>query len=399
VPRFFGPLNGCGAASSGLAIPIMSLELSASASTAREITAARQADYAAFLHRAPFVVDAFELGFLPGFREDCGYQETQYQNLSLPVGMLDNDFRNHDLERFVDRFFEYEPEVGVIGEVGEIDDIDAHVAAAREIQASYPEAQLIVVPKCQAVIDEIPEDLVLGYSRGYADRLAHEFSDPADWRGRRVHILGGSPPKQLDAIRQLTRPTLTDEPPADIVGVDWNGLHRGAQFGEFWTADGWDDSGRDADYVTVRKTVRHSLARVREFWRGHGSGPKRHRKTRGSTSSSRDRVLPISSTPPVPSAGRTSGELAAARTSSNTIPAQSVDTAATSATSATVTGTTWSKSPANRASTSRRRDFATGFSCPPRGRGLLRTLSEVTSSESTTESRQRLDRRNPGRYR
>ena len=104
--------------------------------------------------------------------------------------------------------------------------------------------------------------------------MAHEFSDPPDWRGRRIHILGGSPPKQLDAIRQLTRPTLTDEPPADIVGVDWNGLHRGAQFGEFWTADGWDDSGRDADHVTVRKTVRHSLARVREFWRTHGIWPE-----------------------------------------------------------------------------------------------------------------------------
>jgi hypothetical protein len=123
------------------------------------------------------------------------------------------------------------------------------------------------------VIDAIPKDLVLGYSRGYADRLAHEFSDPADWRGRRVHILGGSPPKQLEAIRQLTRPTLTDEQPADIVGLDWNGLHRGAQFGEFWTADGWDDSGRNADHVTVRKTVRHSLARLKAFWQSHGVWP------------------------------------------------------------------------------------------------------------------------------
>jgi len=188
--------------------------------------------------------------------------------------MLDNDFRNPDLDRFVDRFFEHEPRVGVIGDVYECDGVDDHVAAAREIQASYPEAELIIVPKSRSVIDAIPEDLVLGYSRGYADRLAHEFSDPADWRGRRVHILGGSPPKQLDSIRQLTRPTLTDEPPADIVGVDWNGLHRGAQFGEFWTADGWDDSGRDADHVTVRKTVRHSLARVREFWRTHGIWPE-----------------------------------------------------------------------------------------------------------------------------
>ncbi|MBP1903065.1 MULTISPECIES: DUF6610 family protein [Halobacteriales] len=251
----------------------MSLELSSSASTASDIAAARQADIVAFLHRAPFTLDAYELGFLPGFREDCGYQETQYQNLTLPVGMLDNDFQNPDLDRFVERFFEYEPQVGVIGDIYEPTDVDAHIAAAREIQDSFPDAEVIIVPKSQAVIDTIPDDIILGYSRGYADRLAHEFSDPTDWRGRRVHILGGSPPKQLDAIRQLTRPTLTDEPPADIVGLDWNGLHRGAQFGEFWTADGWDDSGRDASHVTVRKTVRHSLARIKAFWQSHGVWP------------------------------------------------------------------------------------------------------------------------------
>ena len=211
----------------------MSLELSSISSAASEIATARQADHIVFLHRLPFVADALALGYLPGFREDCGYQETQYQNFNLPVGMLDNDFRNPNLERFVDQFFEHEPQVGVIGDVDDTDDIDAHVAAAREIQASYPKAVLIVVPKSRAVIDAIPEDLILGYSRGYADRLAHEFSDPADWRGRCVHILGGSPPKQLEVIRQLTRPILTDEQPTDIVGVDWNGLHRGGQFGEF----------------------------------------------------------------------------------------------------------------------------------------------------------------------
>jgi len=243
----------------------MSLDISPSSSTEREIAAARQAGSVAFLHRAPFALDAYRLGYLPGFREDCGYQQAQFKHLNIPVGMLDNDFRNPDLDRYVARFFEHEPKVGVIGDVYDPDDVDRYVAATRKIQASYPDADLVIVPKCRKVIDMIPDDLVLGYSRGYADRLAHEFSEPTDWRGRRVHILGGSPPKQLDVIEQLTRPTLTDDPPADIAGLDWNGLHRGAQFGEFWTADGWDDSGRDTDHVTVRKTVRHSLARLKEF--------------------------------------------------------------------------------------------------------------------------------------
>ena len=101
-------------------------------------------------------------------------------NLNIPVGILDNGFRNPDLDRFVDRFLEHELQVGVIGDVYERNDVDEHIAAAGEIQASYPEAELIIVPKSRAVIDAIPEDIVLGNSRGYADRLAHEFSDPAD---------------------------------------------------------------------------------------------------------------------------------------------------------------------------------------------------------------------------
>jgi len=157
----------------------MSLDLSATSNTASEIAAARQADVVAFLHRVPFTLDAYKVGFLPGFREDCGYQQSQYQDLNIPVGMLDNDFRNPNLDRFIDRFFEHEPRVGVIGDVYERDDVDDHVAAAREIQASYPEAELIIVLKSRSVIDAVPDDIVLGYSRGYADRLAHEFSRPS----------------------------------------------------------------------------------------------------------------------------------------------------------------------------------------------------------------------------
>jgi len=160
------------------------------------------------------------------------------------------------------------------------------------------------------------------------------------------------------------------------VGVDWNGLHRGAQFGEFWTADGWDDSGRDADHVTVRKTVRHSLARVREFWRTHGIWPETTPQDEGLDIEYEGPSPADPNTPPVLSAGRTSGELAAARTSPNTILAQSVDTAATSATSATVT-----EQPGGDRRRSERLPPAGVTSrpvfVPQRGRGLHQESSEV----------------------
>jgi len=130
VSWFIEPLKGAG----GQQRPrefIHVLDLSTDSSTASDIAAARQADQIAFLHRVPFTLDAYKLGFLPGFREDCGYQETQYQNLSIPCWNARQRLPESRSERFVDRFFEYEPEVGVIGDVDEIDDVDAHVAAAR----------------------------------------------------------------------------------------------------------------------------------------------------------------------------------------------------------------------------------------------------------------------------
>nr|WP_303647912.1 DUF6610 family protein [Haloarchaeobius amylolyticus] len=188
--------------------------------------------------------------------------------------MLDNDFRNPNLNRYIERVCEHEPRVGVIGDAYDAAKAETYVQTVRELQETVPKTEFIIVPKCREAIDAIPDDIVLGYSRGYADILTHEFSDFMDWRGRRVHILGGSPPKQLHVIDQLTRPTLTGDSPADIVGLDWNGLHRGAQFGEFWTANGWSADGRDADHMTIRKTVRHSLGRVRTFWESQGVWPE-----------------------------------------------------------------------------------------------------------------------------
>jgi hypothetical protein len=49
--------------------------LKSTSSALSDIAAARQAHHIAFLHRHPFTLDAFKLGFLPGVREDRGYQE------------------------------------------------------------------------------------------------------------------------------------------------------------------------------------------------------------------------------------------------------------------------------------------------------------------------------------
>jgi len=65
------------------------------------------------LHRHPFATEAYELGFAV---EDYGYQTEEYRNVDLPVNILDNDFRDPNLDRYLKRFEELDPSVGIIGD-------------------------------------------------------------------------------------------------------------------------------------------------------------------------------------------------------------------------------------------------------------------------------------------
>jgi len=97
--------------------------------------------------------------------------------------------------RFIGRFFEYEPRVGVIGGLSTKRLTSTIYFAAREDQASYP-GRAHRRSKSRAVIDAVPDDLVLGYSRGYADRLLLVLR-PADWKGSAsssVGVLNSSTP-------------------------------------------------------------------------------------------------------------------------------------------------------------------------------------------------------------
>jgi hypothetical protein len=239
------------------------------------IADARQTDYVAFLSRHPFATEAYELGFTTGVREDCRLQVDGLQNVRVPLSILDNDFKRPDLERYLSRFRALEPEIGVIGDASSPGEAERFVDAARELKAEYPNVTLIVVPKCLDAIDIIATaevsgtPLVLGYSMGYSNVLAEDFSEFADWRGHRIHLLGASPPRQWNVIQQLTQPTLTGDPPANIVGLDWNGAHKVAYLGEFWSRDGWQPAG----HLSIRGTVCQSLREIRAFWKERGVWP------------------------------------------------------------------------------------------------------------------------------
>ena len=133
--------------------------------------------------------------------------------------------------------------------------------AIRELRETAPNKTYVVVPKCREAFEILDEDIVLGYANGYSDVQAEDLG-LQHYRGRDVHVLGSSPPKQYQVIQQLTQPNLRGDPPVDIKGVDWNGPHKVAYLGEYWSADGW----QSADHLSIRETVEESLKEVKEFW-------------------------------------------------------------------------------------------------------------------------------------
>ena len=133
---------------------------------------------------------------------------------------------------------------------------------AEQLKQEYPYKEPIIVPKCSEAFSIVDEDTTLGYPLGYSKEEPHEFSQLDDWRDRKIHLLGSNPKKQYQVIQKFTQPTITGDPPADIIGVDWNGPHKGALMGEYWTPQGWEP----ADHLSIRETVKRSLEEIKQYW-------------------------------------------------------------------------------------------------------------------------------------
>jgi hypothetical protein len=226
-----------------------------SSSTPASVAAARRVRYIGFLHRVPYAYWAYELGYAVGIREDYTFQSDWCANLDLPIHILDNDFHDPDLDRWLERCRDVQPAIGMMGDAYNQAEAREYVDAAREIKRERPGMEIVIVPKDRVCFEIIPAWVILGYpegggtGEGQSNVHPSEYSELEDWRGRRVHILGGSPPRQWDAIQRLTQRTLGNHQPANIVGTDYNGFFGSAmQYGSFWTREGWQNPERGCDH-------------------------------------------------------------------------------------------------------------------------------------------------------
>jgi hypothetical protein len=211
-----------------------------------------------------------ELGFLPGNREDSTFQlSEEHTNVDLFYGFLDNDYEDPDLDRLLEKFYDREPQVTVIGDAYTREEAEKYQETIDELVEEYPYRRFVVAPKCEAAFEALdPDTTTLGYANGKSSVQAKDLG-PARFRDWDVHILGGNPRAAYEAIQSLTQPTLDGREPANVVGYDWNGPLRMAYW-EYWTSEGWQDNG----HLTPRETARRSYEEIKQYLQGKGVWPE-----------------------------------------------------------------------------------------------------------------------------
>lgn len=130
---------------------------------------------------------------------------------------------------------------------------------AEEI-TEYVTESVIIIPKVPGTIPEIPRTIngrrvILGFS--VPTRHGRTDVDIAEFSGWPIHLLGGSPQKQMKLWRKFNRI-------AEVVSIDGNQHHLMAtRFCQFW-APGTADYARNRFWPALRE------ANGGELWKGGG---------------------------------------------------------------------------------------------------------------------------------
>jgi hypothetical protein len=169
---------------------------------------------------------AFEAGWMLGMRSDK-------TTIDLPQAFIDIEYKRPDFERHLDVVARYRPKYATVPDLSDettsLADMERALAQAERLKR-YCEIPLIV-PKLSAQLDIIPSSYAIGYSipssYGGAKYLPWELA------GRRIHLLGGSPRKQVQAYLHLS-------PIATVMSADGNYAQAQAvKYAMYWKAHRW----------------------------------------------------------------------------------------------------------------------------------------------------------------
>lgn len=184
----------------------------------------------------------------------------------VPLHFADQDWRRPDRARYMELLAKHRPALATVLDWEEPGQYAEVMSWAEEAAALVTEA-VLVIPKVPGGVPDIPVEI-----GGREVRLAYSVptsygGSPLglwEFRGRPLHLLGGSPHAQQDVARYLRR---------EVVSLDGNMAKKMATSrcchwtraktskGHWQALDGFDGDG-------PTECVRRSCAEIAEAWRG-----------------------------------------------------------------------------------------------------------------------------------
>lgn len=148
-------------------------------------------------------------------------------SVSYPIYFADQDWKKPDRERYMMALAEHRPEMATVLDWEQEDQRDEVLDWAEEA-AQYVK-RVLIIPKVIGGIKTLPRhigsaDVVLAYS--VPTRYGGTFVPVWEFAGWPVHLLGGSPHKQIEMAHYL-----------NVVSVDGNYAQKMAvEYCQFWTS-------------------------------------------------------------------------------------------------------------------------------------------------------------------
>ncbi len=186
---------------------------------------------------------ATSLGYLYGARSD-------YVSKSTPrcVGLVDVNWKKYDWSKHKAVVKDHNPLLAAVPDVLSPKDVPRALAQADELIPYC--MNCLIIPKASGVIRLIPSDYIIGVS------VPSSYAGYLPWRselmGRRVHLLGGTPHKQLSLIATYRRWQIP------VFSADGNGVCKAALYRKRWSCAkiGWIIDNRLSYYELVQQSLR-----------------------------------------------------------------------------------------------------------------------------------------------
>jgi hypothetical protein len=181
----------------------------------------------------------------------CRYTEDSSSKYSHAPVFVDNPYERYDHETHLSEVKKYHPRYATVRDImtqEQCAEADIEYFSFEQILDWGEELReytdnVILIPKYD-VLGKIPDHFMLGYS--IPTSYGGTPIDIKRFDGRRVHLLGGSPNKQIAYLSQI---------PDSVVSLDNNYLSKIAARGQMWLVNGMSASLKELNLSNKNKII------------------------------------------------------------------------------------------------------------------------------------------------